>query len=85
MNPQQEYEQVQYQEPFDGSEQAPITKLSLWDKMGGRALSIAVVVHLLVLASGAFWIFQLIKSPEIISDFTPPGGGGGERSAEHAV
>ncbi|MEI6604328.1 MAG: prenyltransferase/squalene oxidase repeat-containing protein [Verrucomicrobiota bacterium] len=85
MDHQEEHNQEHYQEIYETLDHPPVTKLSLWDKMGGRALSIAVVVHLLVLAFGAFWIFQIIKQPEIIPDFTPPGGGGGERSAEHAV
>ena len=87
MNHQEEYEQEQDQdlEELEAMGPAPITKLTLWDKMGGRALTVAVVVHLLILALGAFWIFQIIKQPEIIPDFLPPGGGGGERSADHAV
>ncbi|KAB2641960.1 MAG: terpene cyclase/mutase family protein [Verrucomicrobia bacterium] len=85
MDQQEELDQEPYQEHYYAVDHVPVTKMSLWEKMGGRALSIAVVVHLLVLALGAFWIFQIIKPQEVIPDFTPPGGGGGERSADHAV
>ena len=63
----------------------PVSKLTLWDKLGGRALSIAIVFHVLVLCLGAFWVIQIVRVPAPIVDFMPPGGGGGERSAEHAV
>jgi len=85
MDHQEEYDQELDQEQVDPLMPAPITKLTVWDQLGGRALTIAIVLHLLVLAIGAFWIFQIIRSPEVIPDFMPPGGGGGERSAEHAV
>jgi hypothetical protein len=62
-----------------------MTRMTLGAKLGGRALTIAVVLHLLVITLGFFWIFQIIREPEVLVDFLPPGGGGGERSADHAV
>ena len=87
MNHHEEYDQEleQDQDQLDPLMPAPVTKLTIWDKLGGRALTIAIVIHMLVLAIGAFWIFQIIRQPEVIPDFMPPGGGGGERSADHAV
>ena len=73
-------------EPFDEPQTPqPVTRLTIWDKLGGRALTIAIVIHMLVLAIGAFWIFQIIKAPPYEPDIVPPGGGGGERSATHAI
>jgi len=63
----------------------PATKMTLWDVLGGRALSIAILFHTLLLCFGAFWVIQIIRVPTPVVDFIPPGGGGGERSAEHAV
>ena len=58
---------------------------TLWDRFGGRSLSIAILLHMLVLAIGAFWIFQIVNQPEAIMEpVIPGGGGGGPRSAELA-
>ncbi len=56
-----------------------------WDKWGGPSLTIALILHAIVLILGAFWIFQVIREPEKKVDFMPPGGGGGERGAETKV
>jgi hypothetical protein len=60
-------------------------KASFWSKLGGGSLSFAIIIHLIVLIFGAFWIFQRIREPEKKVDFMPAGGGGGERGAEHKV
>lgn len=57
-------------------------KPSVWEKIGGGSLMFAALFHVILLVIGAFWIFQIIKEPEKKVDFMPPGGGGGERSAE---
>ena len=57
-------------------------KQTLWAKIGGGSLMFAALFHVILLVIGAFWIFQIIKEPEKKVDFMPPGGGGGERSAE---
>ena len=60
-------------------------KTGLWSKIGGGSLMFAALFHVVLLVVGAFWIFQIIKEPEKKVDFMPPGGGGGERGAEHKV
>ncbi|MCX6880696.1 MAG: hypothetical protein NTW21_43850, partial [Verrucomicrobia bacterium] len=58
-------------------------KLSSWAKLGGGPLTFAVIFHVVALAIGAFWIFQIIRQPEKKVDFIPPVRG--ERGAEHPV
>lgn len=60
-------------------------KQSWWVKIGGGSLMFAALFHVVLLVLGAFWVFQIIKEPEKSVDFMPPGGGGGERGAEHKV
>ncbi|MEI6676101.1 MAG: prenyltransferase/squalene oxidase repeat-containing protein, partial [Verrucomicrobiota bacterium] len=72
----------------DSDPHAPVaTSLTLWDKLGGRALTIAIVIHVLVIALGAYWIFQTIPqpAPETYVVTIPPGGGGSARDAEHQL
>ena len=57
-------------------------RFSLWSKMGGGALAIAVIIHLVILTGGAVWIFQRTLIPEKKVDFLPGGGGDGSRSAQ---
>ncbi len=45
----------------------------------------AALIHVIGLIGGGFWIFQITREPEKKVDFMPPGGGGGERGAEHQV
>jgi hypothetical protein len=52
-------------------------KKSFWEKLGGGALSISVLIHVALLVAGAFWVFRIITPPEIPVDFMPPAGGGG--------
>jgi hypothetical protein len=58
-----------------------------WYKIGGGALTFALLFHLIILVIGAAWIFQVIYEPEKKVDFLPGGGsaGGGERSAQTKV
>lgn len=77
-------------EPYLTEEQTEASKpkkVGIWQKMGGGALTFAVILHVIVLAIGAFWIFQIIYEPEKKVDFLPGGGsaGGGERSAQSKV
>lgn len=65
--------------------QVEARKQSWWSKLGGGALMIAALLHVILLVIGAFWIFQIIKEPEKKVDFMPPGGGGGERGAENVA
>lgn len=78
------------QETLAFGEESPLpVKVSrddgFWGKVGGGALTFAVLLHLILLIIGAFWIFQIIQDTEKTVDFLPgggqQGGGGGERSA----
>ena len=67
-------------------EEAPKPKrVGFWQKLGGGALTFAVILHAIVLIIGAIWIFQVIREPEKKVDFMPGGGGGGERGAQTKV
>ena len=62
-------------------------KLPFWNKIGGGALTFAILFHVILLIIGAIWIFQIIKVQQKKVDFLPPGGdgGGGERAANTKV
>ena len=63
------------------------SKLGFWQKLGGGALSIAIIVHVILAIGGGIWIAQRIFEPEKKIDFLPGGGnaGGGARSAQSKV
>lgn len=56
-----------------------------WERWGGGSLLVAAVFHAILLVAGAFWVFKIVQEPEKKVDFMPPGGGGGERGAEHQI
>ncbi len=62
-------------------------KATLWSKIGGGALTFAIIFHIILLLIGALWIFQIVRPPEKTVDFLPGNGerGGGERSAQTKV
>ena len=61
-------------------------RTGFWTKLGGGALTFAILIHVIVLILGAIWIFQIIRVPEKKIDFMPGGGGGGgARGAETKV
>lgn len=62
-------------------------KLTFWQKHGGGALSIAIIIHVILAICGGIWIAQRIFEPEKKIDFLPGNGeaGGGERGAESKV
>ena len=62
-------------------------KLTFWRKLGGGALSIAIIIHVILAILGGIWVAQRIFEPEKKVDFLPGGGnaGGGERSAQSKV
>jgi hypothetical protein len=78
---------------MDSYQQTPIPtpekpkKLGFWQKLGGGALSIAIIIHVILAIAGAFYIAQRIFEPEKKIDFLPGGGnaGGGERGAQTKV
>lgn len=59
----------------------------VWSKIGGGALTFAIIFHIILLIVGAIWIFQVIREPEKKVDFLPGGGsaGGGARDAQTKV
>jgi len=62
-------------------------KLGFWQKLGGGALSIALIIHIILAIIGGIWVAQRIFEPEKKIDFLPGGGnaGGGERGAQSKV
>lgn len=66
---------------------APVNRrFRFWSKIGGGALTFAIIFHLILLIIGTIWIFQRIYEPEKKIDFMPGGGGGGgERGAQTKV
>lgn len=62
-------------------------KLGFWQKLGGGALSIAIIIHVILAILGGIYIAQRIFEPEKKIDFLPGGGsaGGGERGAQTKV
>ena len=95
MNDQNDDGSFEYYETPEGEqyqEHAPVLlerkKLSLWQRIGGGALSIAILFHVVLLVLGAFWVFKVIYPPEKTVDFMPNGGGGGgggERGMQYEV
>ena len=83
------YEPQEYQEYYEGHVQ-PIQrkKIGFWAKIGGGSLTIAILVHVVLLVAGAFIIFKYYHPPEKTVDFMPSGGGGGgggERGMEYDI
>lgn len=68
-DPEPEYQEV--------SIAPPKQKKTFWQRLGGGALSISVLIHVIFLVAGAFWVFRIITPPEKTVDFMPPAGGGG--------
>jgi hypothetical protein len=62
-------------------------KMSFWRKLGGGALSIAIIIHVVLAIMGGIWIAQRIFEPEKKIDFLPGGGnsGGGDRGAQSKI
>jgi len=56
-----------------------------WGNWGGPSLTIAFLLHAIILILGAFWIFKVISVPEKDRDIIPRGGGGGERAANTKI
>ncbi|MEN9535248.1 MAG: hypothetical protein RLZ22_189 [Verrucomicrobiota bacterium] len=66
---------------------APPKKVSIWGRMGGAALAIAILLHIGLLVVGAIWVLKIIQPLEKTVDFMPGNGeaGGGERGAQHKI
>lgn len=56
----------------------PMLPPTRWKRIGGRALTISLTVHLMLLAIGLLWVLRVVPpEPERQFDFVPRGGGGG--------
>jgi hypothetical protein len=77
--------------PDQAPEPTPVREISrkpgFWKKIGGGALSIAIIFHLVILLIGALWVIKVYYPPAKNIDFLPGNGkpGGGERSASHSI
>ena len=58
---------------------------SFWQKLGGGSLSISMILHVVLLAIGVIWVFQITTEPEKIVGFMPNSGGGGSSAPETKV
>lgn len=59
-------------------------RLSYWRRLGGGSLTVSVILHLILLALGAIWVFQIIPAePKKVVDFMPTGGGGGDPASQN--
>ncbi len=52
---------------------------SFWRRLGGGSLMIAILLHVVLLVLGAFWVLRVLYPPDKEKDvnFLPGGGGGG--------
>lgn len=55
---------------------------TIWQRMGAGSLTISVLLHVILLVIGVFWILKVVEPPEKKVDFMPPAGGGGAPNAE---
>ncbi len=64
--------------PFPHAE-APGSRRVFWRKLGGDSLSISLMLHIILLAIGVIWIFQVIPAAKDNDvNFMPKSGGGGQ-------
>ena len=73
--------------PVAAGEPARRPRQGVWARMGGKALTIAVVFHAILLVVAAIWVFQIHHPPEKTVDFLPGNGkaGGSERGPEYKL
>ncbi|WP_367874287.1 hypothetical protein [Luteolibacter sp. Populi] len=57
-------------------------KRSVWKRLGGGSLSISVLLHVILLVIGVFWVLRVVKPPEKTVDFMPNSGGGGAPASQ---
>ena len=58
-------------------------RMSFWRRLGGGSLTVSVILHVILLALGAIWVFQIIPAEEKVVDFMPTGGGGGDPASQN--
>jgi Prenyltransferase and squalene oxidase repeat len=59
-------------------------KDGIWAKMGGGSLTVAIILHVILIALGAFWVFTTLHEVDKKVDFVP-NGGGGEKGPQYDV
>ncbi|MEO5916010.1 MAG: hypothetical protein ABIS50_17375 [Luteolibacter sp.] len=66
------------QDPRDFATEIQIPrKRSFWQKLGGGSLSISLFLHVILLAVGVIWVFQIIpEEQDKVIPFMPKSGGG---------
>ncbi len=57
-------------------------RLSFWRKLGGGSLAISLILHILLIAGGLVWVFQIIPHADKAVSWTPRSGGGSAASAQ---
>lgn len=62
-----------------------VTRQSCWKHIGGGSLSAAILIHLIALAAGAFWVFRTLHPPQPQVDFLPSGRGGSISARSESV
>lgn len=55
---------------------------SIWQKMGGRSLTLSIMFHALLLAVGVIWVFRTVAPAEKEIRFLPASGGGSSAASE---
>ncbi|WP_367870398.1 hypothetical protein [Luteolibacter sp. Populi] len=56
--------------------------IRFWRKLGGGSLMVAILLHVIILVLGAFWVIKTLREPEKTVDFIPGKGGGGGGAGE---
>lgn len=65
---------------------AATSNRSFWQKLGGGSLSISLILHVVLLAIGVIWVFQIIpQEPAKVVDIGRNSGGGGPPASETKV
>lgn len=57
-------------------------KQPFWQKLGGRSLTISLIIHAVFLAVGVVWVIQVVTPVEKSVDFMPKSGGGGAPASD---
>ncbi|MCW1924438.1 hypothetical protein OKA05_17865 [Luteolibacter arcticus] len=69
--------------PVTGGNAGSRTKKGLWQRLGGSAFSISVLVHAVFILLAIFFFIRWVEPPpEERVDFVPGGGGGGNNGSE---
>jgi len=67
--------QPQNHVPMKPNHDSAPSNRSFWQKLGGGSLSISLILHVVLLAIGVIWVFQVVTPVEKNVQFTPSSGG----------